>query len=304
MHAAIRRTALLCLALGALLVGPVLADSDPDRATGLIVGVRGDVVIARRGSTAEACEGSFLELGDTVVVRTGSWCKGILPSGSPFELNGPAQLETTAPADSELLREVLGWIREQVEQWRGRDRRRALTTRGTREWDGQVSVVVPLFPAPNAKVRASWLRFVWQPIPGVANYQVTLAPIAGEESQYPVRGHHLQLDALEPGQGYDWRLAAEINGTAVSSEWRHFAVMAPADEAVLDKSIDQVDDLEAGVLLLAAGLHEEAIHRLDAATTTERTRRSALAWRSRAFSEIGLHEKAYADLVEFQSLER
>jgi hypothetical protein len=74
--------------------------------------------------------------------------------------------------------------------------------------------------------------------------------------------------------------------------------MTPEEETRLDQAIDALGDLEAGVLLLSSGLHEEAIYRFDAAVASPEQTRSARLWRARAFADIGLYKQAYEDMIE------
>jgi hypothetical protein len=52
------------------------------------------------------------------------------------------------------------------------------------------------------------------------------------------------------------------------------------------------------VLLLSAGLHEEAIYRFDAAVADVSQERSARLWRAQAMAEVGLYRVAYQDVLE------
>jgi hypothetical protein len=109
-------------------------------------------------------------------------------------------------------------------------------------------------------------------------------------------------ESLEAGKNYMWAVEVEKEGSHADPNWSAFRVMASEDEKQLDEALIGLSDLEAGVLLFSAGLHEEAIYCLDAAVNTGTERRSALHWRARVLAAIGLEKDAYEDLV--QTIER
>ena len=94
------------------------------------------------------------------------------------------------------------------------------------------------------------------------------------------------------------KVSPQIGGWHTSSRWRSFTVMSMEEERQLDEVIEDMPDLEAGVLLLSVGLYGEAIYRFDAATASETDLKSALRWRGNALAEIGLYEEAYRDLTK------
>jgi|GEM_PF-3867655 len=276
------------------------ADEPQDR-SGLIIGVKGDVSVVRGQVEKPAVQGSILELGDTLIVKIGAWCEGFNTLGEHFELTGPAQLATTKSVINELEGGIIGWISRQLTQWCGQSRYQALATRSVRDWDEPMESPLPLFPAPDGRVRFSESRFVWRSLPEADAYLVALALADGDEIRQRIRGHKLLKRDLEAGMEYVWKVDSEIGDGVVGSQWRQFRVLTREEEAMLDQAVANVNDLAAGVLLLSSGLHEEAILRLDAAYMSNETRSSALLWRAQAFAEVGLFQHAYADLLEAQS---
>ena len=86
-----------------------------------------------------------------------------------------------------------------------------------------------------------------------------------------------------------------MEGWPGNASWSTFRVLKADEERELDRAIEGLDDLRAGVLLLSSGLHEEAILRFDAAMS-EVPSAAARQWRARAFSDLGLYKQACEDL--------
>ncbi len=266
--------------------------------TGLIVSVTGEVAVRRSQGAEDATEGFVLLGGDTIVVRTGASCTGFIPSGETFQLTGPAQYILGEAGGDRVLDNVNAWIRRQLSQWIGGSRSQPLATRTLRDWALRSDAPQPLIPTAGGKVRPGESRFIWTAIPGVDRYRVIVAPAAGEEFMRIVRDNELTLSDLAPGAEYVWKVEPLIDPWPGESGWRDFRVMTPEEEAQLDEALKDLGDLEAGVLLLSAGLDEEALYRLDMATSSGVQERSARLWRSQALAKIGLHKQAYEDLLE------
>jgi hypothetical protein len=161
-----------------------------------------------------------------------------------------------------------------------------------------------LIPAPNGRVRASEAEFYWATVPGIDSYLVTIVTADGDESSRLVRDHGVMLSDLEPGSEYVWKIQPAVEGWHGETRWRTFTVMTLAEEAELDQAIAGLGGLEAGVLLLTAGLHDEAIYRFDAAVAGNGDQaRSARLWRARALADIGLYREAYKDVIQNQGME-
>jgi hypothetical protein len=267
-------------------------------ATGLVVSVSGEVVIERAGGQELAGEGLVLYGGDTIVVKPGARCTGFTPMGESFEIAGPAELRLPESAEEGILSSIAGWVRLQLSEWIGESRRQALTTRSVRDWQVAVDAPAPLIPAPEGQVRANKPRFLWTVVPGIDRHVVTLAPASGEEVSKIVRGYQTIIDDLAPGEEYVWKVHPSVEEWEGESRWRSFRVMDPGEEQQLDAALRDMEDLEAGVLLLSAGLHEEAVYRFDAAVSSGMDDRSARLWRAQALAEIGLYKQAYEDLVQ------
>jgi hypothetical protein len=273
--------------------------------TGIIVSVDGEAVVEREGLSEPVVEGYVLEHGDVIVVRAGGRCTGFTPAGEPFQLDGPAELRLPDASEHGLIDQVSRWIREQLTQWIGQTRRRPLVTRTLlRDWDVAIDTPTQLIPAPNGRVRASEAEFYWATVPGIDSYLLTVVRADGDESSRLVRDHGVMLSDLEPGSEYVWKIQPAVEGWHGETRWRTFTVMTPAAEAELDEAIAGLGGLEAGVLLLTAGLHDEAIYRFDAAVAGNGDQaRSARLWRARALADIGLYREAYKDVIQNQGME-
>jgi hypothetical protein len=243
-------------------------------------------------------EGLVLHEGDTLVVRGGGACSGFTPMGEPFELRGPAELVLVQSSAASALDKVASWIRLQIAHWTGESRRRPLAARALRDWKVQILAPQPLVPASDGCVRPGRSRFRWTLVPGVDAYDVTVAPATGEASTRRVRDTSLLLEDLTPGEPYVWKVRPVAEAWSMEIPWRGFRVMTRGEESRLDEALTHLDDLKAGVLLLAAGLHEEAIYRFDVALSVAEHARAARLWRAEALAAIGLHKQAYEDLVE------
>ncbi|MBD3348052.1 MAG: hypothetical protein GF400_02505 [Candidatus Eisenbacteria bacterium] len=287
---------LLCL------ICPAAAQTDvPEPAAaraGVVVSVHGSVSVVRGGEEMPIAEGLVLQDGDVVLARDGARCTGFTPSGQSFDLPGPGELRLEAGGGEGMLDRVSTWVRRQLTQWIGESRRQPIVTRAlTRDWDLETLTPAPLVPAADGQVRPDAAVFYWGTVPGVDSYLVTFIPEDGEEFERVVRNHRLRLDDLEPGAEYVWKVRPAVEGWTGESAWRNFRVMLPDELRDLDDALEEMGDLEAGVLLLSAGLHEEAIYRLDAAIASETQGVSARLWRAQTLAEIGLYREAYEDLV-------
>jgi len=293
----------LALALALLLLFLLLmipshvAPREPDD-TGLVVSVAGEVQVRRAGGAHDAAEGFVLFAGDTILVRTGGRCTGFVPAGEAFDLAGPAQYVLGGAGDRRGLDNVKGWVRRQLAQWIGESRSQPLATRSRRDWDVRAGAPGLLVPAPGGAVRPEASRFVWSTLTGVDRYRLVVAPAAGDEVTRIVRGNETTLPDLEPGAEYVWKVKPLLDGWPGEAAWRGFRVMTADEARRLDEAVAALDDLEAGVLLLSAGLDAEALARLDSAVALSAGGRSALLWRSRALARVGLHEQACEDLRE------
>jgi len=118
-----------------------------------------------------------------------------------------------------------------------------------------------------------------------------------------VRDHGVALSDLEPGAEYVWKVQPSVEGWNGETRWRAFTVMSPDEEAELNEAIAAMGDLQAGVLLLTAGLHDEAIYKFDAAVASNEQASSARLWRAQALAEIGLYREAYQDVVRGRGVE-
>jgi hypothetical protein len=298
--------AVVALALVAGLSAPALAQTEEETpATGIVVSVDGEAVVDRDGELEAVVEGYVLEYGDVIIVRAGGRCTGFTPAGEPFELEGPAELRLPGATAEGLLDQVSRWIREQLTQWIGQTRRRPLVTRTLlRDWDVAIDTPTQLIPAPDGRVRASEAEFYWATVPGIDSYLVTIVTADGDETSRLVRDHGVVLNDLEPGGEYVWKVQPAVEGWHGETRWRTFTVMTGTEEAELDAAVGGLGGLEAGVLLLTAGLHDEAIYKFDAAISGNGDQvRSARLWRARALADIGLYREAYKDVIQNQGAE-
>ena len=289
----------LAIVFSLLSVGTRAEDSGTSTCAGMVVSVAGDVTIERSGEVAPATEGFVLREGDVIVVKEGGSVSGFSPIGEPFELTGPAELRLPVSPDEGVLDRVSDWIRTQIAQWVGETRRHPLVTRTIpREWDVQTHTPAQLIPAPGGQVRPGRAIFYWSTVPGIDSYLATFVSASGEELNRLVRDRYVVLNDLTPGEEYVWKVQPAIDGWKGEAKWRSFRVMTPEEERRLERAVAGMDDLDAGVLLLSAGLHEEAICRFDAAVSTGKEPASARRWRAKAMAEIGLYREAYRDLIQ------
>jgi hypothetical protein len=279
----------------------LLAASLSPAAEGLIVSVAGEVQVHRGDAEAAAREGYVLREGDMLVVMPGATCTGFSPVGESFDLKGPAELEFAGSGG--VVKEVSSWVRLQLAEWIGESRRQPLTTRNVRDWSIPTDAPAQIIPAPEGRVRPGKSRFFWSTLTGVERYVLTLAPAMGDEQERVARDHSTVVEDLRPGEEYVWKVRPEVEGWEGDTRWRGFTVLTADEERELDHAIDELDDLEAGVLLLSAGLHEEAIYRFDAALTVPELSRSARLWRAQALADLGLYRQAYEDLVSARGQE-
>jgi len=292
----------LVAGLGATAVAQMDEESP---ATGIVVSVDGEAVVDRAGVLEPVVEGCVLEHGDVIIVRAGARCTGFTPVGESFQLEGPVELRLPDASEHGLLDEVSRWIREQLTQWIGQTRRRPLVTRTLlRDWDVTIDTPTQLIPAPNGRVRASEAEFYWATVPGIDSYLVTVVTADGDETSRLVRDHGVIMGDLDPGGEYVWKVQPAVDGWHGETRWRTFTVMTPGDEAELDAAVAGLGGLEAGVLLLTAGLHDEAIYRFDATISGNGDQaRSARLWRARALADIGLYREAYKDVIQNQGMD-
>lgn len=298
--------AVAALVLAAGPVGPAIAQTEEEPpATGIVVSVDGEGFVDREGVREPAVEGYVLEHGDVIIVRAGGRCTGFTPAGEPFRLEGPSELRLPTASEQGLLDKVSRWIREQLTQWIGQTRRRPLVTRTLlRDWDVAIDTPTQLIPAPDGHVRPSEAEFYWATVPGIDSYLVTVVRADGDETSRLVRDHGIVLSDLEPGGEYVWKVQPAVEGWHGETRWRTFTVMTPAEEAELNGAIAELGGLEAGVLLLTAGLHDEAIYRFDATISGNGEQAgSARIWRARALADIGLYREAYKDVIQNQGVE-
>ncbi len=303
------RSLMATVAILALVVGwhvPAAAQTEEEpAASGIVISVDGEATVDRVGEREPIVEGYVLEHGDVIIVKAGGRCTGFTPGGEPFRLEGPAELRLPAALERGLLDKVSRWIREQLTQWIGQTRRRPLVTRTLlRDWDVVIDTPTQLIPAPNGRVRASEAEFYWATVPGIDSYLVTIVTADGDETSRLVRDHGIVLSDLEPGVEYVWKVQPSVEGWHGETRWRTFTVMTPTQEAELGEAIAGLGGLEAGVLLLTTGLHDEAIYRFDATISGSGDQvPSARLWRARALADIGLYREAYKDVIQNQGTE-
>ncbi len=293
-------TAALVLVLACVCYLPIAAEpSDaPPVCAGIIVSVNGDVAV--HGAARErATEGFVLEEGDTVVVMVGGKCAGFTPVGEAFDIEGPAELRLPVAQERRIVDRVSKWIRSQLAEWIGKSRALPLLTRSVlRFGDASIDVPTQLVPAPQGRVRPDAARLRWAGVFGIDTYTVKLASSSGHRSERIVRGHSIVIEGLTPGEKYVWKVRPVSADWGGEARWRAFRVMEPQEERSLDLALQNLASLEAGVLLLAAGLHEEAIQRFDIAVSIGERDHSARFWRSQALADVGFHQEAYEDLVK------
>lgn len=286
------------LVLVSLSAGDVEESGSSGSGTGVLVAMTGDVTVHSGGLSRRAGEGFVLEAGDTLVVQVGGTCTGFTPDGESFSLEGPSELRFAVSPEGGVVGHVSNWVKSQLTQWIGAKHRQPLVTRSLlRHWGQEVDVPLPLVPAPDGRVRASGSGFRWAALSGVDAFTIVLVSETDDEMERLVRGQDLTLEDLAPGQEYVWKVRAQAGEWAAESPWRGFRVMASKEEENLKAALEDLGDLEAGVLLLSSGLHEEAIVRFDVAVSAGADGRSARLWRARALADVGLYKDAYKDLM-------
>jgi hypothetical protein len=263
--------------------------------TGLVVASIGEVSIRHGNGPRTASAGVVLHEGDTLVVASGASCRGFDPSGRPFDLPGPAETVFSGTGTDGTLASIRSWIARQLTEWAGSTRDRPLLTRSARSWEVATPAPATMLPANDGEVRPGRVRLVWSAIPGVERYEATWTTPEGIETTHTVTGTNLVVDGLSPGGEYLWRVRPAVEGWPGNASWSTFRVLKVEEERELDRAVEGLDDLRAGVLLLSSGLHEEAILRFDAAMS-EVPNGAARLWRARAFSDLGLYKQACEDL--------
>lgn len=296
-------TLALSVVLSVWLAAPAIASDEAPASSGIVVSVAGEVTVERSDSQETATEGFVLMSGDTIIVKTGARCSGFTPQGDNFALDGPSEYQIPSGADGGLIDNVASWIQMQLADWVGESKRRPLTTRGVRDWATMSEAPALILPASGGAVRPSHSELRWSTVLGVDRYVVTIAPALGDEITRMARGNTATLDELEPGGEYVWRVAPDIEDWADHGSWQEFRVLELEDEERLDAALVGMNDLEAGVLLLSMGIHDEAICRFDAAAASRDNSRSAKLWRAQALADCGLYREAYEDLIQVRGLD-
>jgi len=291
--------ATLALTLSILCLSAAAAEA-PDTCPvcrGIVVSVAGEVTADREGERRSVTVGFVLLEGDAILLKTGARCTILAASGNVLRMDGPSEHRLVGPSEEELENPVAAWISRQIADWAGRLGERMFITRAPLgDWRIEVDVPPQLVPAAGGSARRSGVELVWGTIPGIGTYLVTLTSESGGAVSREVRGHRLEVDDLIEGEQYVWDVEPSVNGWSADRAPRSFRVMTSEDEQLLDLALDGMDDLEAGVLLLAAGRHEEAIPRFDSAARSDENGRSARLWRAAALSEVGLYAEAYEEL--------
>jgi hypothetical protein len=290
-------------ALAALLVSLCVSDgaaADRQAGMGVVVSATGQVTLRHGRPPQPASEGAALRSGDTLLVAPGGSCRGFDPAGKPFTLDGPAEAVFSARAEGGALGSIGAWVSRQVADWVGTGRDQPLLTRSIRSWDLPCPAPQPFLPANGGRARTGKVRLRWGGVAGIQRYEVVIAPSTGAESTRTATQADLTLDDLKPGDEYVWKIRPVLEGWPGSSSWSTFKILSEEEEGELDRALQGLGDLEAGVLLLTSGLHEEAVLRFDAAISGKDARAAHL-WRARALYEIGLYKQACEDL---QSLGR
>ena len=299
------RQSVIAVAMSVLLIclGGVAGAEETAETTGVVVSVTGEVVVERSGDQLPVVEGFALMGDDTIIVKTGARCSGFTPLGESFALDGPVELQLSSGTSGGLVDNVSSWIQKQLADWIGESRRRPLTTRGGRDWSVALEAPSQIVPAVDGAVRSGKSQLYWSTVPGVDRYVVTVAPEFGDEIVRSVRDNGVTLEELEPGAEYVWKVGPDVEGWSGSGGWRAFRVLTSEEEADLDEALKHVDDLQAGVLLLSVGLHDEAVYRFDAVAASGAEVRSARLWRAQALADCGLYKEAYEDLARLREIE-
>jgi hypothetical protein len=276
----------------------VSANNEPPIKRGLIVAAEGEAYVLRGTGPLPAIEGFVLEASDSVLVKMGGKCSGFTPGGEHFEINGPGRITFSGEQTDVHRNRIAVWISQQVAHWIGESRNYSLVSRSVRDWKQITEPIRLIIPAPEGRVRASRAQFYWTTIPAVDRYELIITPQNGKENQQLIRGFKAIKTDLTPGTTYYWTVMPKADEVYVIPGERSFRVMTLEEERTLEDSLRDLPNLEAGVLLLSAGLHDEAIYRFDAAVSSGINRQSALRWRARAFAIIEMYNEAYRDLNE------
>ena len=264
----------------------------------IVVFVQGDVRIFRGKSPMKVVPGFAIEDGDTLFVGINSICSGLSSGGRRFEVEGSATKIFHSKKDLEGVGTMRRWISRQLTDLAGKSRIQILLARSDREWDYRVGVKQVIPPA-DGRVRQGKARFVWSAIDGIDRYTVKIENgEGGGEIRRTVNGNQITIEDLEPGQTYSWQVTPDSREFVSMAGKCAFTVLTSEQEQELDMTIGEVSDLEAGVILLSIGLHEEAMQRFDAAVTQDRLHRTACMWRAKCLESIGLHKEAYKDIME------
>jgi hypothetical protein len=290
------RIATPLLLASAVLSSPAFAE--PEDSVGLVISLEGQAVVHRGRGTHTVADRFLLEAGDTLSVGASSTCRGLLPGGEPFTLEGPAQLILEKRKPETPVTWIWNKIAVEIANWTGEPYVVPPTTRGVEDWQLEAPAPSLVVPPRGGAVRAKQARLVWVAIPGVERYVVTTARGEDDEEKRTVRGNSLEIEELVPGAEYVWKVEPQADDWKGHSSWSDFRVLTGEEETQLDLKLRDTADLEAGVLLLAVGLHDEAIHRLGAVIVNGDEVASARRWRARALYEVGLYRQAYEDLAQ------
>lgn len=268
--------------------------------TGLIVSVRGEVRVTGRWQEADAHEGLAVTIGDSLTLGAGASVMGFRPTGGPFTAQGPATL-TFVDTNPEFRNRIHDWTSRQIASWSGLNDIDPFGTPARHNWEAASVEAAPMVPVDGGGVRPERSRFWWKKIAGVEKYEIEVRWQDGKKTRRirktVKRTNRLTLEGLEPGREYEWIVRTK-EGKKIESHANKFRVLTVEEKIILDQITYGLPDVMAGVLVLTAGLHEEAIQYFDVALATDPQRRSALVWRSRAFAAAGRYEEAYRDLID------
>lgn len=280
-----------------ILTGIASGTKASNNLNGLILSLKGDVTLCRPNTEPRnIIEGYPLVQGDTLKTAGDAFCNGYTPDGEEFEM-GSNEIYICSKQKSDSGNILITFLNRQIDDWMHKSRLQSLITRSVRDWDYRNRSIRLLIPAGRGKVRNHGSDFIWAKVESVDLYELTISDKNGKEMQRIVRGTVTSIDELEPGE-YTWMVSLKKDGWKVSSSPRAFTVMSKAEEKKLDDLVKDMTDLKAGVLLYISGLHLEAVSRFDSAANVDKIHNSALRWRAKAMSEIGLYREAYNDLLK------
>jgi hypothetical protein len=267
---------------------------------GLIVSVSSGAKVSGRWQRADAYEGFALATGDSLTLEAGASVSGFKPTGEPFQVEGPVTL-TFVDADPQFRNRIHDWTSRQISTWSGLGEIDPFGTPARHAWEAASVEASPMVPVDGGSVRPERSRFWWKKIAGVEKYEIEVTWQDGKKTRRirkkVKRANRLVLEDLESGREYEWIVRTK-EGKRTESHPNKFRVLTGDEKTILDEITYGLPDVMAGVLVLSAGLHEEAIQYFDAALVTDPQRRSALVWRSRAFAAVGRYEEAYRDLID------